>query len=226
MPARRFCMKKGMTVIFDMDGVIFDSERAILECWLVLADKYGLKDLEEVFKKCIGTNDAQTAEIVESAYAPEFGEGIYDKLRKESSEIFHKKYDGVGLPIKPGVKELLDYLKDNNVPIGLASSTKKATVERELTEAGLIDYFDKIIGGDAVKISKPNPEIYLLACEAMGTEPEKAIAIEDSYNGVRAAKAAGMQCIMVPDIIPADEEMRELADQICGDLLEVKETLE
>ena len=193
---------------------------------LVLADKYGLKDLEEVFKKCIGTNDAQTAEIVESAYAPEFGEGIYDKLRKESSEIFHKKYDGVGLPIKPGVKELLDYLKDNNVPIGLASSTKKATVERELTEAGLIDYFDKIIGGDAVKISKPNPEIYLLACEAMGTEPEKAIAIEDSYNGVRAAKAAGMQCIMVPDIIPADEEMRELADQICGDLLEVKETLE
>lgn len=219
-------MKKGMTVIFDMDGVIFDSERAILECWLVLADKYGLKDLEEVFKKCIGTNDAQTAEIVESAYAPEFGEGIYDKFRKESSEIFHKKYDGVGLPIKPGVKELLDYLKDNNVPIGLASSTKKATVERELTEAGLIDYFDKIIGGDAVKISKPNPEIYLLACEAMGTEPEKAIAIEDSYNGVRAAKAAGMQCIMVPDIIPADEEMRELADQICGDLLEVKETLE
>ena len=219
-------MKKGMTVIFDMDGVIFDSERAILECWLVLADKYGLKDLEEVFKKCIGTNDAQTAEIVESAYAPEFGEGIYDKLRKESSEIFHKKYDGVGLPIKPGVKELLDYLKDNNVPIGLASSTKKATVERELTEAGLIDYFDKIIGGDAVKISKPNPEIYLLACEAMGTEPEKAIAIEDSYNGVRAAKAAGMQCIMVPDIIPADDEMRSLTDAICGDLLEVKETLE
>jgi HAD superfamily hydrolase (TIGR01509 family) len=219
-------MKKGMTVIFDMDGVIFDSERAILECWLVLADKYGLKNLEEVFKKCIGTNDAQTAEIVESAYAPEFGEGIYDKLRKESSEIFHKKYDGVGLPIKPGVKELLDYLKDNNVPIGLASSTKKATVERELTEAGLIDYFDKIIGGDAVKISKPNPEIYFLACEAMGTEPEKAIAIEDSYNGVRAAKAAGMQCIMVPDIIPADDEMRSLADAICGDLLEVKETLE
>ncbi len=219
-------MKKGMTVIFDMDGVIFDSERAILECWLVLADKYGLKDLEEVFKKCIGTNDAQTAEIVESAYAPEFGEGIYDKLRKESSEIFHKKYDGVGLPIKTGVKELLDYLKDNNVPIGLASSTKKATVERELTEAGLIDYFDKIIGGDAVKISKPNPEIYFLACEAMGTEPEKAIAIEDSYNGVRAAKAAGMQCIMVPDIIPADDEMRSLADAICGDLLEVKETLE
>ncbi len=219
-------MKKGMTVIFDMDGVIFDSERAILECWLVLADKYGLKNLEEVFKKCIGTNDAQTAEIVESAYAPEFGEGIYDKLRKESSEIFHKKYDGVGLPIKPGVKELLDYLKDNNVPIGLASSTKKATVERELTEAGLIDYFDKIIGGDAVKISKPNPEIYFLACEAMGTEPEKAIAIEDSYNGVRAAKAAGMQCIMVPDIIPADDEMRSLADAICGDMLEVKETLE
>lgn len=218
-------MKKGMTVIFDMDGVIFDSERAILECWLVLADKYGLKDLEEVFKKCIGTNDAQTAEIVENAYATEFGAGIYDKLRKESSEIFHKKYDGVGLPIKPGVKELLDYLKDNNVPIGLASSTKKATVERELTEAGLIDYFDKIIGGDAVKISKPNPEIYLLACEAMGTAPEKAIAIEDSYNGVRAAKAAGMQCIMVPDIIPADDEMRSLADAICGDLLEVKEKM-
>lgn len=219
-------MKKDIVVIFDMDGVIFDSERAILDCWLVLAEKYGLKNLEEVFKKCIGTNDAQTAEIVETAYAPEFGAGIYEKLRKESSVIFHERYDGGKLPIKTGVKELLDFLRDNNVPIGLASSTKKASAERELTEAGLIDYFDKIIGGDAVKISKPNPEIYLLACEAMGTEPEKAVAIEDSYNGVRAAKAAGMQCIMVPDIIPADEEMRSLADAICVDLLEVKETLE
>ncbi len=210
------------TVIFDMDGVIFDSERACLSCWSEIAEKWKLENVEQVFRKCIGTNDYQTRMIVEEAYAPVFGEGISEKLLKESSRIWHSRFDENPLPMKTGVIEILEFLKINKVPVGLASSTKKASVEAELKQAGLYSYFDKIIGGDAVKISKPDPEIYLLACSEMGTEPGEATAIEDSYNGIRSAYAAGLRPIMVPDMIEADDEMRRLSAVICKDLSEVK----
>ena len=211
-----------MCVIFDMDGVIFDSENACLKCWKITADKYNLDNIEEVFYKCIGTNNAQTDEIIESAYSEKLGNGISKKFREENSFLFHELYDNGNLPIKPGVVELLDYLKSREMPVGIASSTRKTTVIKELTDAGLIKYFDKIVGGDSVKNSKPNPEIYLLACKEMDVQPSLAYAIEDSYNGIRAAYSAGMHPIMVPDIIAPNDEMKKLSEAIFDDLLEVK----
>ena len=143
-------MKKNFCVIFDMDGVIFDSERACLYTWTDAASGYGITNCREVFDKCIGTNDKQTHQIVEDAYKAQFGEGIADKLLSESSRLFHERYDGGNLPIKTGVKEILEYLKSENIRCAIASSTKKATVESELRDAGLLDYFEKIVGGDAV----------------------------------------------------------------------------
>ncbi|MCR5249450.1 MAG: HAD family phosphatase [Lachnospiraceae bacterium] len=212
-------------VIFDMDGVIFDSERACLFCWSDLAGKWGLKDIETVFRRCIGTNKNQTRMILTEAYAGEFGEDIADRLMAESSVLFHARYDDNGLPMKDGVREILDGLKERGVPLGLASSTRKAAVEEELRAAGLLSYFDRIIGGDAVTISKPDPEIYLLACREMNVTPANTIAIEDSYNGIRSAHAAGMRPIMVPDLIPADDEMKRLSEAVFKDLSEVKEYL-
>ncbi|MBO4458872.1 MAG: HAD family phosphatase [Butyrivibrio sp.] len=201
-----------------MDGVIFDSERACLSCWYELGERFGLGDVEPVFKRCIGTNNAQTHDIVENAYADKMGAGIADKLLAESSKLFHEKFDGGRLPVKKGVKEILQYLKNEGIKVGVASSTRKAVVISELTDAGFIDYFDMVVGGDAVKISKPNPEIYTIACRELGVIPGDTFAIEDSYNGIRAAKAAGMRPIMVPDIIGPDNEMRELSEVICEDL--------
>ncbi len=216
-------MHNNLCVIFDMDGVIFDSERACLYTWTETAQKYGIRDVREVFDRCIGTNNNQTRQIVEDAYSGEFGEGIADKLLSESSRLFHEKYDGGNLPIKDGVKEILEYLREKKVRCAVASSTRKAVVEAELRDAGLIDYFEEIVGGDAVKISKPDPEIYLLACEQMKVKPENAYAIEDSFNGIRSAHAAGMKPIMVPDMIPADDEMRSLSTAVCDDLKAVIE---
>lgn len=213
------------SVIFDMDGVIFDSEKACLICWSEVAAKYGISEICDVFIRCIGTNKNQTREIVEDTYAKEFGSGIADRLLADSSTLFHQKYDDGRLPVKPGVQEILSYLKENDIRTAVASSTRKATVERELEEAGFLSYFDKIIGGDAVKISKPNPEIYLLACQELSVRPAETFAIEDSYNGIRAAHGAGMRPIMVPDMIPADEEMRGLSEVVCGDLFAVREYL-
>ena len=209
------------SVIFDMDGVIFDSEKCCLHCWTEIAKRYNLPNIKDVFYKCIGTNKVQSEMIVEEAYSEQYGAGIAKKLMGESSLLFHELYDNGNLDLKPGVVEILEYLKQNGIKMAVASSTRKAVVETELSDAGLLGYFDKIIGGDAVRISKPNPEIYLLACRTLEVEPENTFAIEDSFNGIRAAHAAGMRPIMVPDMIPPDEEMKQISEVICKDLYEV-----
>ncbi|MBQ6441255.1 MAG: HAD family hydrolase, partial [Lachnospiraceae bacterium] len=125
------------------------------------------------------------------------------------------------IPMKAGVIELLEYLQEQGIRIGLASSTRKDIVERELADAGILHYFESVTGGDVVKISKPNPEIYLIACDKMQESPEECFAIEDSFNGIRAAKAAGMRPIMVPDLIQPTDEIRQMAETVCSDLFGV-----
>lgn len=205
-------------VIFDMDGVIFDSERAVVSCWVELAEKYGISGIEEACEACIGINAAATGETMKKIYGEEFD---YDGLAKEASVMYHQRYDGGRLPMKPGVKELLQGLKEMGCLIALASSTRRALVVQQLQDAGLISFFDVIIGGDCVERSKPAPDIFLAAARELGVEPDRAYVIEDSYNGIRAAVAAGMHSIMVPDMLPANEEMREKAEMILPSLKEV-----
>ncbi|MBD5518645.1 MAG: HAD family phosphatase [Lachnospiraceae bacterium] len=211
-------MKK-RAVIFDMDGVIFDSERLILDCWEQVAEKYHFTNIREVCIDCIGTNKVRTKEIVCAYYGESFP---YDEYSKEVSGLFREYIQTKGLPVKRGVEELLQYLQDKRIPIGLASSTRLAVVEEELCQAGLYDYFQVVMGGDQLKRSKPEPDIYLLTCEKMGVLPERVYAIEDSYNGIRSAYSAGMMPIMVPDILQADEEMKEKSIAVLEDLFQVK----
>ena len=194
-------------VVFDMDGVIFDSERATMVCWLELADKYVIPNIEEAFLACTGTTMARTREIMLERYGEEFP---YDEYAKEASLMYHSKYDGGRLPMKKGVIELLTFLKDEGKKIALASSTRKQTVISQLKDAGILDFFDEIICGDMVERSKPAPDIFLKACEAINVSPERTYGIEDSYNGIRAAHAGKLRPIMVPDLLPENDEMRKL----------------
>lgn len=212
-------MIDGKAVVFDMDGVIFDSERLVLDCWEKVAARYRLDGMGEVFRSCIGTNHEKTREIVLEAYGEDFP---YEKFTGEASALFHEIADHGGLPLKRGVRELLDYLREQDVPLALASSTRLKLVTEELKEAGLYDYFRVVRGGDQLKHSKPEPDIYLLACKELGVRPADAYAIEDSYNGIRAAYSAGMKPVMVPDMLPATEEMREKSVVVLDNLLEVK----
>lgn len=207
-------------VVFDMDGVIFDSERLILDCWEKIGEKYEISGIRDVFTECIGTNSEKTREIVTSHYGMDFA---YEEFRKEASVLFHEWIREDGLPVKKGVREILQYLKQEGVPTGLASSTRQAVVEEELRQAGLYDYFQVILGGDQLKHSKPAPDIYRMTCEKMRLAPQDAYAIEDSYNGVRAAYAAGMKPVMVPDILAATEEMTQKSVAVFLDLLQVLE---
>jgi len=206
------------TVVFDMDGVIFDSERGCLNIWKELAEENGLKDMENVFKQCIGTTAVLTREILKKNYGNDFDVEGFQKI---ASARFHERFDNGRLPTLPYAKEILRFLKSAGYRIGLASSTREATVRQQLTDASLIDYFDNITCGDMLKVSKPAPDIYLLACKNLGVEPSLAYAIEDSYNGIRSAHAAGMHPIMVPDLIPANDEMRKLSYAIFDNLGDV-----
>ena len=205
-------------VVFDMDGIIFDSERAVLESWYVVADRHDLGDITEAFLACTGVNDRETKAIMLSRFGEDFP---YDEYSKEASVIFHEKYDGGKLPMKIGVKEILTFLKDSGKKIALASSTRRPVVEAELRDAGVLEFFDELVTGDVVKRSKPDPEIYLLACEKIGVAPERCYAIEDSYNGVRSANGGGLKAIMVPDLLPANDEMKKLTESVQESLLDV-----
>ncbi len=216
-------MKEFDAVVFDMDGVIFDSERATMDCWIEIADKYGYENMEELFLACTGTNAEKTKELTLEFYGEDFP---YDKFAKEASVIFHEKYDGGRLPMKSGVATIMEFFKKNNKKIALASSTRKEVVINELRDAKILDYFDEIVTGDMVSKSKPEPDIFLLACEKIGVAPGKAYAIEDSFNGIRAAHRGGLKPIMVPDLRPADDEMIELSEVVVDNLEAVVSYLE
>ncbi|MBO5154583.1 MAG: HAD family phosphatase [Eubacterium sp.] len=210
-------------VLFDMDGVIFDSEVKVVECWKEVADKYGIPDIESQCHACLGTTREMSRTIMLEHYGADFP---YDTYKKEMSDLFHIRYGGGRLPKKAGAAELLKFLQLHNKKVALASSTRREIVEQELRDGGLISYFDAVICGDMVQRSKPEPDIFLKACAVLGVEPKRAFGVEDSYNGIRALAAAEIPAIMVPDLKSPTEEIRSLATAVLPDLFAVKKYLE
>lgn len=210
------------TVVFDMDGVLFDTERLCEQSWLVTAGEEGLPDMEKIFPRCIGLNANDSRKIVMEAYGEDFA---YEDFRQRASEWFRDYIDKNGLPIKQGTREILAWLKESGWRVGLASSTRRSTVLGHLEQAGISEFFSVVITGDMVEHSKPWPDIYLLACRELGAAPEEAYAIEDSPNGIRSAHAAGMTPLMVPDMIVPDQEMVRLSRKIFSDLGQVLDFL-
>ena len=207
-------------VVFDMDGVIFDSEKAILDCWILVAEKYQIPDIRSSCIKCLGITREESARVMKGIYGQEFPYAAY---RDEVSGLFRNLYGEGRLPLKTGAKELLQALKEAGIPTGLASSTRREIVCQELSDAGILSFFDRIICGDMVANSKPDPEIYRKACEELGVRCGNTYAIEDSYNGIRSAFRAGLIPIMVPDLAPVTEEMEKLAKKILPSLKEAGE---
>ena len=210
-------------VLFDMDGVIFDSERALMACWQVIGDRMGLGDMTAAYHDCTGVTFEATEKILKTAYGEDFP---WLAFRAESTALYLKRWGETAPPLKPGVRELLAFLHERGAPVALASSTKGALVRRFLSAAGLLEQFDLLFTGDQVSRSKPDPEIFLKACAGLGAAPGESFVIEDSYNGVRAAHAGGFHTLMVPDLLAPDREMETLCQAILPSLVEVKAYLE
>ena len=211
-----------MNVIFDMDGVIFDSERAYVNAYKELAPKYGLTDWDAVHRACmdsIGVTREKTRQIFFEYVGFSFDYAAY---REEVSELLMK----TDYELKPGVYELFAWLKEIGAHIALASSTREESVRRSLDKAKLTAYFETLVCGDMITHSKPHPKIFLTAAQRIKADPKSCYVIEDSYNGIRAAHAAGTHPIMVPDILQPDEEIRGLAEVVLPSLFEVKDYLE
>lgn len=193
-------------VVFDMDGLMFDTEKIGIRTWKALSVELGYPKLDGLIYTCFGTNDT-----FKRKYFPEvLGEDFpYDHFRKREMEITGKTLEEEGVPHKPGLVELLEYLKKNNIRRAVATSTPYEPALKHIKMAGIYDYFDTIITGDMTENGKPAPDIYLKACSELGVEPTDAMGLEDSYNGVRAIYSAGMKAVMIPDMVEPDDEMRK-----------------
>lgn len=216
-------MKNIDGIIFDMDGVLIDSERISFKCFQEVFKEYSYKISEEFYLKLIGRNLKSIKEIMEKEYGDEFP---FDDIYKKKSQLALETTNKNGVIIKPGVHDLLDYLKEKGYKIAVASSTRKERVLELLEEAKIKDKVNFIIGGDQVENSKPNPEIFLKAAKGLEVEPESCIVIEDSDAGITAAHAANMKGIHVPDMKELEVETRDLAFKVCKSLYEVKDYLD
>ncbi|MGN0975920.1 MAG: HAD family hydrolase [Gemmiger sp.] len=212
-------MVKG--VIFDMDGLMFDTERMWGRMWAPACKALGLqpppRELVESSRGLAGQNLVNNVE----RFYPGYGRKMLDTVWELAGDEFRK-----GVPVKPGLIELLDWLEAHNIPRVVASSSLRSMIECNLRTTGTAKYFRHIVSGAEVKYSKPHPETFLLAAAAMELPPQDCLVLEDSYNGVRAGHAAGCVTVMVPDLLPPTDEMKTLYTACCTDLFQVRDMLE
>lgn len=210
-------------VIFDQDGLMFDTERVSKEAWQIAGEEFGIR-LEESFLCTIrGRNYDDCTRRFEEVFG---AEKDFEPLRRRKREIFLNLLKERGVPVKPGLKELLVWLKEHGFKTVLATASTKEYSMGNLKETGIEAYFDGMITGDMVEQAKPNPQIFCRAAEMVGEQPEHCLVLEDSINGVEAGLRGGFVTVMVPDLTQPDDVLRSRVRAVCGSLLEVKELLE
>ncbi|MGX7025450.1 HAD family hydrolase [Vagococcus hydrophili] len=214
-------MEKISGVIFDMDGLILDTEAIYSASNIVMAEKYGLKGYDEAYYKTeIGLSEEHVFKKYLEDY-PYLEESVIREFFDESRQVVRETFKETGAPLKKGIVELLTYLKQASIPCIVASSNTKETIEDLLVKAELKEFFVDVVSCNDVTHAKPDPEIVEKAVEKLGTPKNETVMLEDSLNGIRASYAAGVSVIMVPDLLAPTDEALEKAHSIKKDLLEV-----
>lgn len=212
-------MKHG--AIFDMDGTLLDTERLYHDSWVMLAKKFGQTPNPQFPQAVCGSSGTQMLSIIRKYYP-----SVNAELFMNSCLDYVAKQVETDAPKKAGAVEILDYLRQNNIKLAVASSNSNAQIRKNLQSAGLLEYFDVLVGGDEVSKSKPAPDIFLLAAERLGITPESCYVFEDGLNGIHAGIAAGCTTVMVVDLTPPTEEIRSVCSGIYHSLPEVKQAFE
>lgn len=209
-------------VVFDMDGVLFDTESVCMKAWDYAGELMGVGKAGYMVLKTLGMNADKAIEIIRDEFGDDFDAVKFKQTGREYSYHYFNTY---GVPEKPGLYEILDYLKNKGYKIALASSTNSQSVHHHLKEKDIEKYFDAVICGDMVEKSKPEPDIYLKACAEISENPADCVAIEDSKNGLLSAHRAGMKVIMVPDLWQGEVETDSFLMAKCENLTEIMTVL-
>ena len=208
--------------IFDMDGLIIDSEPISKNCWRSALEHHQFEMNDEFFIQLIGRNQATARELMSKYYGPSFD---FDKVKAKQDEIKDAYVEKHGMPLKKGLIHMLNRLDELGIKKCVATSTGWDSMQKTLGDLDLLNRYDAFITGDRVKIGKPNPEIFLKAAEMLNASPDKCVVLEDSAAGIAAAYAAGMKAILIPDTIPPTEEVLKQIYAQCGDLIEAAEII-
>jgi beta-phosphoglucomutase-like phosphatase (HAD superfamily) len=187
--------------IFDMDGLLIDSERAIMRAWMAGARELGIELAEDEFVQCVGRAGPESDAILIGLLG---GHDAFHATGAKARALLREAQASGGgepvFPLKPGALALLTALRDARVPCAVASSSRVAEIRHRLGHVGVLGFFKALAGGDEVTHGKPDPALYLLAATRLDVPPEACIAFEDSENGARAAQAAGIRVVVVPDL--------------------------
>ncbi len=211
--------RKPLAVVFDMDGLIFDTEAIALKATETVAQRAGLPVSRAFALSTIGLPIEATNRVYVELLGPEFD---FEGFWRDVGEGFYQIAE-TELKLKPGVLEFLDLLDLDGLPRAICTSSSHTSADRHLAKFGLTHRFQEIVARGDYSLGKPYPEPYLKAAARLGVDPAQCLALEDSYNGVRSASSAGMMTIMIPDLLPATDEMEEMALKIAKDLHEVGE---
>lgn len=212
--------RKIRAVVFDMDGLMFDSERIVQYSWDIAGEQLGYGKLGYHIVNTLGFNRERREAYFRKNYGEEFPFPLFLETYRKVFREYVKEY---GLPAKKGLHELLEALKKWEIPMAVATSSSRQHVFENLEKEKLSSYFSAVITGDMVSQAKPSPEIYQKASRALKSNPEETLALEDSYHGIRAAHDAGMITVMVPDLLKDSTCVDEILDGKFQSLLEVKD---
>lgn len=208
-------------VLLDMDGLLLDSERALLECWRESSRRTGIEVEDAFWLSMVGLHER----VCEAMLVERLGDVDAEAMREACHALYSERVEA-GLPLKPGVCELVDLLEVRGVPRAIVTSTHRERALRKLEAVGLRRRFDTIVTGSDIAHPKPAPDIYLLAADRLGVAPPRCVVIEDSIPGVQAALAAGMTPIQVPDLVAPDTDARALGHRIVESLVQARGLIE
>lgn len=216
-------MKNIDLVIFDMDGLMFDTERIAFNSWKQAAKKFGYEISDDILRETLGTN----LETTKSIYVKYFGEEIpIEAIAEDRFTIAENFIDVNGVPVKEGLYDLLDFLGELKLKKAVATSTSRERAHKLIKMANIHAHFDYIICGDEIERSKPDPDIFLKVAQKLGCDPANCLVLEDSEAGVQAAYRAGMLPVMIPDLKEPSDEIKKLYYRRVKNLCEVKTLLE
>jgi len=200
-------MKKN--VIFDMDGVLFDTERLAIRCWDAIGPQCGLGPVGHMVYQTLGRTREESERIFRETYGERYDSAQFQRLYRAWLNDYYRTHP---VPVKEGLYSLLDTLKDKGYRLAVASSSSREAVTHHLNNAGITGYFDSIVSGEMAARSKPEPDIYLAAAASLGAAPGDCYAVEDSRSGLWAAHRAGCFTVMIPDIWECDDETGIITD--------------